>query len=149
MQELGRVIEKKNNSALIRISRKSSCSKCRQNCFLAGDSHEIQDMEVEVTDTLGVSKGQLVRLEMDKKPLLLASLIMYLVPLLGLIGGYFIGIRAGTVFTAISGEATGILGSFIFFFLTFIILKFVDKRIENNSNYQPRITAIVEQEGVF
>lgn len=147
MKELGRVVAKKNNKALIRINRKSSCSKCRRECFLAGDSHEIEKMEIEVDDNLGVRKGQIVRLEMGEKPLLIASFIIYLIPLLGLIGGYFIGAKIGAELINNSRELSGILGSVLFFFLTFIILKYIDRRIGNNSSYHPRITAIVEQEG--
>src|SRR6056297_643926 len=120
MKEKARVIKKEDGQSLVQIIRVSACSHCDEKCMLADDSHEMEEMEVLVNDPIGAEVGSMVELEMGAKPILFSAFVVYLVPLIALIGGYFIGSSWLNSFTATS-EIAGILGSIIFFFLSFLI----------------------------
>lgn len=94
MEEIGVVLENKGQEALVKIKRHSLCSNCKNKCQLAmGNSHESKEMEISVKNPLGASKGDQVKIEMGEESLVTASLIIYLIPLFGLIAGYFAGIN--------------------------------------------------------
>lgn len=144
MQEIGEVIEKRNNKALVRIIRHSACSKCKQNCLLASDNHEIEEMEVEVSNPVGAGEGKRVKLEMEERPLLYASLLIYLLPPLGLIFGYFLGSWLAAITGFFSGQGAGITGSVVLLLLSFAAIGKIDSYLSGFSAYHPRITEIIE-----
>lgn len=144
MQEIAEVIESWNDKALVRIVRRSACSECKQNCLLAGDSHEIEEMEVEVSNPVGAPEGKRVKLEMEEKPLVFASLLIYLLPPLGLIGGYFLGSWFAVEAGFFSGQGAGIVGSIVLLLFSFVVVGWIDDYLSAFSAYHPRITEIIE-----
>ncbi len=142
MKEFAKVLKNDNNKSLVRIERVSACSKCNKQCLLGEQSHEIEEMEVLVDDPIGVKPGETVILEMDTKPILFASMVVYLVPIISLILGYFAGIYVFSGFI-VNEEVAGILGSLISFPLSFLILRFFDLKASSNNRYHPKITEIV------
>ncbi len=145
MEELAQVIENDGDTALVQITRHSACSKCDHKCGLAqNSSHESDQLEIEVKNDAGADKGQLVSLEMNIQPLVKASLIVYLIPLIGLIGGYFFGIAAADNLGFQANEMTGIIGSLSFLILSFGIIRLIDNRLGIKKEYHPRITKILE-----
>ncbi len=143
MIQLAEVIKSNGNKALVKINRQSACQKCNKDCLLAGNSHEIKEMKVEVDNPIGATAGQTVKLEMGESHLVLASLIIYVLPILGLIGGYFIGSWFGSHFLILSENSAGIAGSFLLFFLVFLIIRLFNFKIEGNEGFHPCITEII------
>ena len=145
MEEMGQIIKTEDTAAIVRIRRHSACSKCHNKCHLAGAStHETDEIEVRVDNVIGAREGQRVILTMKEQSLVYASLIIYLLPLLALIGGYFVGIKLGSVLTGQAGEQAGIIGSLIFFGLSLGLVRFLDYLLSSNKDYHPRITKILE-----
>ncbi len=144
MEEMAKVIEKNEDKAIVQILRHSACSKCEHNCDLAGESHEIEAMDIEVENTINAGVGNTVALEMGSKTLIFASLTVYLLPLIALIFGYFFGEWLGAKFNYSSVEHAGSMGSFVFLVLAFLILRIVNHRLKIRKEFQPQITKILK-----
>jgi sigma-E factor negative regulatory protein RseC len=89
LEELATVVKKKKKKAEVKITRYSDCSKCDKSCSLAGDSHDQDEIVLEVEDRIGVTSGDQVLVEMEKGNLLFATVVVYLIPIFLMIAGYF------------------------------------------------------------
>ncbi len=144
MKEVAKVIENTGNKARVKIVRQSACSKCEKDCMLAGDSHEMKEVEEVVNNPVAAEAGQTVKLEMGERPLVYASVIVYLLPLLNLILGYFIGSWFATTFGYKLIEIAGITGAFIFFLASSGMIRLIDSRLGLMKVFHPRITKIID-----
>lgn len=145
MEEVGKIIKTEGGEAIVRIRRHSACSNCRHKCQLAGSaSDESAQIEVRVDNTIGARSGQRVVLRMKEQSLVFASLIIYLLPLFALIGGYFVGVKLGSLVVGQAVELAGIIGSLIFFGLSLGLVRFLDYLLSSNKDYHPRITKILD-----
>lgn len=145
MEELGQVLKNKGKEAVIKIERQSLCSKCTNKCQLAVENnHETDEIEVTVNNSIGAEIGEMVKLEMGEQPLVIASLIIYILPLISLILGYF----AGQFFIQTVGytptEGAGIIGSLIFLTISFLLTKSIDKLLGKKKEYNPEIKEIIK-----
>lgn len=144
MKERARVIENKNGQSLVKIIKTSACSHCDEKCMLADDSHEVEEMEVLVNDPIGAEVGNMVELEMGAKPILFSAFVVYLLPLVAIIAGYFAGSHLFNSFIS-NSEIAGILGSVLGFIISFGMLKIFDKKAGASSHFHPEITRVVTQ----
>ncbi|MFW6006963.1 MAG: SoxR reducing system RseC family protein [Bacillota bacterium] len=144
MQEIAQVIEDKGDTVLVKVDRHSACSKCDKNCALAND-HEQDEIVVEVENSsFNLNKGQQVILQMKEENLVFSALIIYLMPLIFMITGYFIVNWFLGIFPVNLGENYGILGSAVFLILSFYFIKKINNRLKYNKNFQPQIINIVD-----
>ena len=143
MEELATVIKDKGNKALVRVIRHSACHKCDKDCGMAGPSHEVDEIEIEVSNQIGAHEGSTVKLEMGEKPIVLASLIVYLFPLISLIGGYFISNWMISQLGMIGTEITGIIGGFTFFAASFAGIRLLDLKLRLVEFFHPKITKVL------
>ena len=146
MKEQARVIKKEDGQSLVQIMRVSACSHCDEKCMLADDSHEVEEMEVLVNDPIGAEVGSVVELEMGAKPILVSALVVYLLPLLAIVVGYFAGSSWLNIFIA-NSEIAGIVGAVASFFLSFLLLRAFDKKAGSKSYFHPEITRVVTHNG--
>lgn len=148
MKEQARVIKKEDGQSLVKIIRTSACSHCDEKCMLAEDSHEVDEMEVLVNDPIGAEVGSMVELEMGAKPILFSAFLVYLLPLVAIVAGYFIGANIFNSFIN-NGEIAGIIGSIAGFFLSFLLLRFFDKKAGSKSYFHPEITRVITHNGFY
>jgi len=148
VREKARVIEKENGKSRVRIIRSSACSKCDEKCVLSEQSHEVEEMDVLVNDPIGAEVGSMVELEMGSKPILFSAFMVYLLPLVAIIAGYFAG-SSMLGFLAPGSEAAGIIGSVIGFFLSFLLLKLFDKKAGSKSYFHPKIRRVIKHDGFY
>ncbi len=139
MREKAKVIEDKGDYIIAKIERHSACSKCDQNCGLALDE-KAEDMIVDIKKKNDITyhKGQLIFLEMKENRLVFSALMIYLLPLISMIAGYFAGDYL------FNREGAGIIGSLIFLLLSFIFLKYYNNKIKNQDQFQPEISEIIK-----
>lgn len=103
--------------ANVRISNQESCDKC--GLCSAGK----KQFELDVEDTLGVIPGDRILLEIKSKDIILLSFLIYILPLISTIFGYFIlFILTG------KKEGPGIIGAFAGFFISFLLILFTRKK---------------------
>ena len=145
MEELATVVKRKKNKAEIKITRHSACSKCDKSCSLSGDSHDQDEIVLEVKDEIGVKSGDQVLVEMEKGNLLFATIVVYLIPIILMIAGYFFGVWMASLLNIASVELAGIAGTFIFLIISFLINKLFDSHLKKMSSFQPTIKRIINQ----
>ena len=86
--------------------------------------------------TLGAKEGDRVAVDLSPKRVVQASLIAYAVPLVLLIAGVIIGSR----FADWMGLALGLVACGI----SYLILRFVEKKSAKSKSFQPRMTRILD-----
>jgi positive regulator of sigma E activity len=111
LSEIGTVSKINRGIVTIMINRKQPCTGC-DICYRSNDgSHMI----AEAKDFMGVSVGDLARIESSSSvgPIR-AGLVLYMLPILLLIFGYFLGQPiARSMGINTSGEAPGIVSGFL------------------------------------
>lgn len=117
--------------ARVEITRSSACGDNCASCGLCPG----RSATVEAENRQGAITGDTVIIDMADKKVLGAAFLVYIVPLIALIAGYF---AANAVF---GSEALGIIFGFALMLLTFALLMLADKRIKHC--YTPHITQIV------
>ena len=128
---IGLVTSIKDGTAQIRFLRGSACAHCGA-CLTVGDS----EMEISLPNTLGAKEGDRVAVDLSPKRVVQASLIAYAVPLVLLIAGVIIGSR----FADWMGLALGLVACGI----SYLILRFVEKKSAKSKSFQPRMTRILD-----
>jgi|SRR6056297_902563 len=150
MQETGSVIEIKNDKAKIKFNRYSACSKCKQDCVLGRENnHEEEYFFAEVQNEKSAQVGDIVKVELKDSSLVIGSIIIYIIPLLFFVGGYFIGAKLSFIFTGLSSEIFGILSSFICLYLSYLLTKRINKKIENSDRFRSKIVSIIKKNEGF
>jgi len=125
--EWGTVVKLKGDKAVVRFNRKSACDNCRM-CAVTKDGMKV---EVVVKNTLNLSVGDSVAVEMGERFVLTAAVIVYIIPLL-LVGlGIYLGLFISDLMSAIFAVAGLVLG--------FIIAISIDKQLKKKKGFSPRM----------
>ncbi|GLP97192.1 SoxR reducing system RseC family protein [Paraferrimonas sedimenticola] len=115
IEELGKVVLRDGQQLVIEVSRKSACNHCdsSDNCGVSAVSKAFSDERhlIEITCEGEFQQGDLLRLGIPEDKFVKAAAWVYLVPLIGLIGGAVVGqwlqpLGAGDA-SAIAGAAVG------------------------------------------
>lgn len=145
MEEEAVVVKSLNGKAEVRLVKQSACQHCDHDCGLAGDSHEIKELEVEVENPIGAKAGQRVALEMGNKEVYFASLLVYLLPLLFMFAGYFIFGAYLPRIIEIGVEPAGMLGALTLLIISFFSLRKIDDYLKSKRSFHPKITKILSK----
>lgn len=127
------VIEKLhyNNIAEVKITRSSACGDNCASCGLCPGQSSI----INAINDINASVGDTVVITMSDKKVLGAAFLVYIVPLIMLIAGYFIG---AAVFDK---ESPRILTGFFMMATSFAVITYIDKKIKRS--YTPHISHII------
>lgn len=82
MEQIGRVVDVKDGMATVELERSSACAKCGI-CY-AGETKLIR---IDLENSLNAAEGQRVLIAIGEGSVLKASAILYLIPLIALMGG--------------------------------------------------------------
>ena len=134
MEEKGKVVKVENGVAQVEMERTSACARCGI-CLQSSRDKPI----LYVKDSLGARTGDEVLVSVDSKQILKTAFLIYLFPLFGLIGGYFLG-RA-----VLGTERTGIIFAGLGFFATLFLLYRYDKRVKAQKSRGAKIIQIVKK----
>ncbi|MBW2303010.1 MAG: SoxR reducing system RseC family protein [Deltaproteobacteria bacterium] len=139
-KERGRVEQADERNIFVRIQQSSHCATCqsRDQCHTL----ENREMQVKVPNTLQAKEGDLVEIAVPTRALLKLSLIVYLGPILMLLAGAFLGnYWAQTA----SRDVTlpSVIGGLSAMGISFLGLKWMDRRIRGKMEYSPRLLRIV------
>jgi len=134
MEEKGRVVKVESGMAQVEMERTSACARCGICLQSSGDKPILY-----VKDSLGARPGDEVLISIESKQILKTAFIIYLFPLVGLIGGYFLG-------RAILGkEIAGIIFAGLGFFTTLFFLHQYDKRLRAQKSRGVKIIQIIRK----
>ena len=141
MEQHGYIVEiLDEKTAKLKMQRHSACASCGK----CATTSEKKDIVVEVDNSIGAKVGERVAVNMESVNVLKAAVIVYILPLIGLIGGtvvtYYMLQALGNVnnIEIISG-VVGLVLMFVFFF----ILKKNDSKFRESREYIPIVTKII------
>lgn len=143
MKEVGTVRELRGNNAEVEIKRNSACGDC-------GACHISKDQSVMLTtakNPIHAKSGETVEVEMEFVNLFFAAFIMYGLPLVAFILGscvaYFL---VESLNIGLDQVIISFLSGICLTAVTFLVIRYLDRKGLFNSKYQPEITAIVERQ---
>lgn len=122
MKNTGLIKEIKKNKITVSIFKDSACShcsKCNENSKIANEiilNYNINNLSI----------GDTIIFEMKSKQIFKAALIVYILPVFFIIGGYYIGTYLNF------SEAKSICFSFLALLFSFLLIYFYDRFIVKN-----------------
>ena len=128
-----------DDRAKVKIAKHSSCDTCSHKsfCHPFGGEHMI----IETSNQVGARSGQTVEVAFEQESQGKAMLVLYVIPLLGLLAGAFIGNWLNPLNNA---DASSAAMSFLFVILSFIGIRvYTIRRTRNHPSFQPRIVSIL------
>lgn len=139
MLDRGKVIELKGNDAVVQFVETSACAKCGA-CFRAGKGLVVTTAE----NSLKAKVGDLVEVEILPKFVITASFLIFILPLIFLLLGYFVGYGIALSLKVTNfAQNIGILTSIIFFILAWAGIRVYDSHVKKTQKFQSKIVKIV------
>jgi len=144
LEEIGEVVEMLDESMIkIILKRHSSCERCG-----ACGIESRPEMAFSVKNSIGAVKGDRVVLRMRTGNLFKAAFLVYTIPLFMLIIGFLIGRKIAAIFgvNADTAENSGILTGFLFLGITYLGIRWWDRKMKVGNRLQPELVRIVSPE---
>lgn len=132
MIETGIIIKTNGKTATVRIDKAQACSHCKSKCIESNGS-----MVTEALNPIGANVGDMVRLEVNPKTALSASLMVFGLPL----SAFFVGVLVANRLT--DNQIYIMLVGFIMFLLTLIPVKAYDNYLKKSGVCSITITEII------
>lgn len=138
--EQGIIEDVSGQKILVRIKKSSACATCesRGDCEVASG----KSMIVEVANDLGGRKGDHVELSVPSGVFMKLSLLVFVLPVAGLMAGAFAGGAVAEVLHLPLSLAS-VIGGFLVMGITFYALKRFDRSLRARSEFRPRMTRIL------
>ncbi len=150
MEQYGQVVDlTSDKKALVKVRQHLSCENCGRcgaATFFGDPSKRKLENLVEVLNPIGAGRGELVRLEARASEMLLAAFLLYIVPLLALLGGLFGG-RSIAISQELSGspDLWGALIGLVVMVAVFLVLRAKDAQFASGTRFKAVITAVVDE----
>lgn len=145
MEQYGQVVEKKGETASVDLQRHLACASCGKCGILSGSKR--RRITVEALNPINAEVGQRVLLESDDRQIIFISFMLYLVPLVGLLGGIILWLRIADLAGLGGSQELGAAAvGFAFMAMIFLLIRVWDRRVKDNPQYKPVITALLEAE---
>ncbi len=139
--EEGVVIEQlRDNHAKVKIRKSSSCDSCSYKGFCNPFGRD--SMVILAANPLNVGVGQRVRIAFKVEKERKAVTILYIIPLIGLLVGAFVGDALDPFGNR---DASAAFFSILFVVITFLGIRYYSyKRYERDVSYKPTVIEILE-----
>lgn len=137
--EHGIVVRVEGDTAWVRTTPTSAC----EGCSAKGSCHTVgEEKEVRVLNPGGARVGDRIVLCMDTGPLLRASFLLYVFPILSLLCGAFVGEWVARTLGANPSAGAALLGCSAFV-IAFAFVRLRGNQLARKQEYQPRITRVL------
>ncbi len=148
MEQYGLVTETRGETALVNLQRHLVCESCGRCGLLSGSNK--REIIVEALNPIQAGEGQRVLLESDDRQVLFISFILYLVPALALVAGIVLWLTVVTPFLGLQGsqELPAVGAGLLLMLIVFLCARIWDRRVKDNPDYKPVITALLKDEPV-
>lgn len=134
MRHIGIVQERRGDTARVKLSGGESCG----NCGACGAMAELRKFpEVQAANPLGAEPGEEVLVEFDASRTIRSGAMVFIVPILALLGGALAGSHLG------GSETAGLLGALGVLGLSVLGIALYDKRLGRRNDSQPKIVEIL------
>ena len=140
--EEGIVIKVDAATAWVKTTKTSACKRCaaKSSCTTLGGGKE---MEVEAINNAGARVGQKVVLHFQTSPLLKATFMLYVLPILFLLLGAFIGDQTAPHFSIDPSMCSLIVG-LVFFGISIKFVKSKGNKLAKTEVYRPKVIRILK-----
>ena len=139
MREVGKVLRFEDGLAVVEVPRSEACRYCR-GCYLGLNRDK---MLAEAQNQIQAKIGDEVVLEMEPGKFVTAAFVIYLIPVIFLLIGYFIGdFLAGIL--KIRGASMGIIFSLSLFALAYVAIGAIDRKARASGRFDPKIVQILK-----
>ena len=130
-------------TAWVKTTKTEACKACaaRNTCHSVGGGKE---MEVEAINHAGAQVGQKVVLSFDTSPLLKATFLLYVFPIIAMIAGALLGQQLAPNFDFDASFLPAIFG-FSFFGLTILFVRSRGNKLAQKDEYRPKIIRVIGQ----
>ncbi|MEA1912236.1 MAG: SoxR reducing system RseC family protein [candidate division WOR-3 bacterium] len=135
MEQKGVVVRINENKAIVLIEEGIKCHSCDFSRFCRMGE---KGREIICNNKKGARIGDIVEIETNRKNLILATVLNFILPLLLLIGGILFGEFLW------GSDVSGFLWGFGILILYFLIFKLVDKKILKSGSILPEVVEIVK-----
>lgn len=140
--EKGTVVSLRGDRAIVRTTRSAACEGCtsHQACDQVSDA----EMLVEAVNNVKAAVGDNVILEVPDATFLAGSFLVYLVPIISLVIGVFVGSRVGDAH-GWDNETTGFLFGIAFLGASLMAVRaYGNKKFSSDASLLPRVTGILK-----
>lgn len=150
MDRYGQVVElREGQKALVKVRKHLTCGHCNRCGGFFGDPEKSVDDYVEVLNPINAEKDEHVRMETDPKEMLLAAFLLYIVPLIGLLAGLFLG-RNFAVSAGLSGnpDLWGFFIGTLAMVSIFYFFRRQEARLAEGRRFKAIITAVIDERDI-
>jgi len=135
--DTGIVVDIQDDFAFVEVAKGEICNTCKLSslCFHNGNKKTI----FRIRNTLNVERGNKISFLIEPQVRILSSFLIYVMPLLFLIGAYLI-----CKFLLHLSENWSIIGSILSFFFSYFILNFIDKIFTRKNLLNPKMINILK-----
>ena len=140
-KEQGVVQEVRGEKALVLTDRHTMCAQCvaKGYCHMLGGGKE---MLSQARNPIAAQPGDMVVLGIPEGTVTKASLVVYMVPAIGLVGGATLGYYVAQLYH-LDVNITTLIGSLCGLGLTMIAVRFLSNTLSKKISYQPEIIEII------
>lgn len=125
----------------VTVERGEACHACQARGACQALGGQTRDIVLLVDNDLDANPGDRVRITMAETAVIKASLVLYLFPALGLIGGAAAGFAVGESLE-LPTDPSAIFGALGGLILGFLVSWLMGSRMSRNKAFTPRLTAI-------
>ncbi len=147
MARAGLVLEIKGKHATVSTSLRGFCSGCNEksSCSFGGDSVNERSEMIRVGNPVQAQPGDYVEFDLTGHTELRVSILVWVVPLLGLVTGAFWGTSFNEQFS-LSQDTGTLLGSTIGFIIAFCLIVIYERIFANQRKLTPLISKILQRQ---
>jgi sigma-E factor negative regulatory protein RseC len=142
----GIVKEVRGKKALVITDRQEMCASCvaKNFCHMLGGGKEVLS---ETINPVGAKTGDMVKIGIPDGAVTKASLIVYMVPAIGFVGGASLGYCIAKLYSFDLNVLT-LIGSLLGLGLSMISVRFLNNIFSKRPYYQPEITKIINPDNL-
>ncbi len=137
----GIVKEIKDKKALVLTDKQSMCGQCSAKgfCDMLGGGKEVLS---ETLNPVGAKIGDTVRIGVPFGVVTKASMVVYMIPAIGLTGGAAIGYFLGKLYNFDTNLST-LIGSLTCLGISLIAVRFASDSLSRKPSFQPEIVKVI------
>jgi positive regulator of sigma E activity len=141
IEEEGVVKEVRGNKALVLTDRKAQCGQCvaKGYCQMLGGGKE---MLSEALNPVGAKTEDIVRIGIPSGTVTKASLVVYMIPATGLVGGAAIGYYTGKS-CGLDSNISTLIGSLAGIAISMIFVRLLSNMLSKRPSYQLEIIKVI------
>ena len=137
----GVVKDIRGSNALVLTDRQAMCGTCEAKgfCRMLGGGKEILS---EALNPIGAGIGDMVKIGIPAGAVTKASMVVYLLPAVGIVGGAVIGYFLGMIYNFDANVST-LIGGAVCLGLSMLLVRQLNNILSRSPSYQPEIIKII------